>query len=244
MRRAIILAAVLAAGAARAFDASPLLQFVTAQSWTPASLNPVAWYKGDGNALDSASTNNGTWTGTAAYATAVNSQGFAFDGTNYVSTGSATLGNGLFAISNRTWSAAMWVKTRNQFSMPLARAGVTGNLRTFQIFIDTNGGIIPNATPRFVLRGADTDTALGHNLSADWHHYAVTWDGTTARFYLNGAFWGNLNVGTAAEEDSQMILIGARTSGDRILPGFNDDTLIFNRALTQSEITQLYNWRQ
>jgi hypothetical protein len=46
MRRALILAAVLAAGAAGAFDASPLLQFITAQSWTPASLGSklAIWY--------------------------------------------------------------------------------------------------------------------------------------------------------------------------------------------------------
>ena len=48
----------------------------------------VAWYKGEGNANDSAGTNNGTLVGDATYAAGKVGQGFSFGGTGgYVQTG-------------------------------------------------------------------------------------------------------------------------------------------------------------
>jgi len=45
---------------------------------------PVSWWKGDGNALDSADGNNGTLQGGVTYGPGVVNQGFLFDGTNGV----------------------------------------------------------------------------------------------------------------------------------------------------------------
>jgi hypothetical protein len=43
-----------------------------------------------------------------------------------------------------------------------------------------------------------------------------------------------------------ILSIGARSDSIAVTghSGQIDDVLIFNRALTQAEITQLYNWRQ
>jgi hypothetical protein len=78
-----------------------------------------------------------------------------------------------------------------------------------------------------------------------FHHIVLTWDGTTAKLYKDGAFAINLSVGAAAQESAQRIIIGARTNGDGLrLTGAVGDVIPFNRALTQSEITQIYNYRQ
>ena len=72
-----------------------------------------------------------------------------------------------------------------------------------------------------------------------WEHFAISFDGTTQRFYHNGVETGNagftFGTGTGAR-----VVIGCSDAWN----GFNgtiDDVAIWNRSLSAAEVTELYN---
>lgn len=75
----------------------------------------------------------------------------------------------------------------------------------------------------------------------DWTHYAVVADGGNVYFYVNGTLAGtgsggsgNLNLGSTFTLGSQDL-----RSGGSWWNGYIDDCRVFDRALTQEEITHL-----
>jgi hypothetical protein len=234
MRRAIIIAAVLAAGAAGAFDASPLVQFVTAQSFSPLSLGPVAWYKMDGNALDSSGNN---YTGTVINASFTNGllgQAVA------IGTSESRVTSPVGAVlATNAGTICMWVKPN------WAYAGADqhyfwdtygGNNARF-IFFKNNVGVTD-------LRTATTarGTAAIAWPQSVWTHVTVVWGDNLC--YTNGVLANNFTDGGLGLGASTLYIGDRYTTASLAFDGAIDDVLIFNRALTQSEITQLYNWRQ
>ena len=87
MKRVIVIAAILAA--AGLAGAQMFAQVFGGETWTPAALNPSAWYTGDGNVTDSMGNYDGTWVGTEAYADGPTGQAFDFDGASSVVTSKA-----------------------------------------------------------------------------------------------------------------------------------------------------------
>jgi hypothetical protein len=76
-----------------------------------------------------------------------------------------------------------------------------------------------------------------------WVHVVGTYDGSTARLYINGvketeAIWGVSIVGA-----DRSVYLGNFENGGRLFDGQMSDVRVYNRALSQSEITQLYNQR-
>ena len=70
-----------------------------------------------------------------------------------------------------------------------------------------------------------------------WYHVASTWDGTTARFYLNGALVGENDFTPTMPQDNLDLVIGADYPG--AYESFNgriDEVRIYDRALTLEEI--------
>lgn len=76
-----------------------------------------------------------------------------------------------------------------------------------------------------------------------WQHVAVTWDGSTAVFYVNGVNAGEDNScsGDLPDSDNDVYIgYGVGISGPRPFDGSIDDVRIYDRALTSGEILQLY----
>ncbi len=96
--------------------------------------------------------------------------------------------------------------------------------------------------------GGSTSYSLSLPLTLDtnWHHLAVTINGSTAVFYLDGVVQTGA-TGTVANPMSgtQTLTIGRR-SGTTDYPwnGQLDDVRIYNRALTLAEITSVYYQEQ
>ena len=198
------------------------------QAWSPTSLSPVAWWQGDGNALDSASTNNGTWTGTESYTNGVNAQAFNFSRTNYVSDGSA------FSPTQLTMCA--WVRIP---SAQTTYARIVGCESKWSVLVSAADG----KGLRFFGSGLDAAFPVGSLNYGEWTHVVVTYD-TQLKLYTNGAYASALALASLTSATGTPLIIGNRVGADRGLVGAVDDVLIFDRALTQSEITQLYQWRQ
>ena len=203
----------------------------------------VGWWKFDGDLTDaSGNGNNGTvGAGIAAYAEGVYGQAFDFDGSNAVDTGSETIGDGLFADADRRWTVSVWAAVPAGINRGtiVARGASDLDERTFQIY--HQDGQDGERSPGVFIRGARTVTSLGLN-NGQWYFYTVSWDGSTARLFVDGVFVMNLSVGSADENSGERVIIGARTNGTAFrLTGLVDNLMIYNRALTPSEIKYVYD---
>ncbi len=84
----------------------------------------------------------------------------------------------------------------------------------------------------------DSFTTIGTD---EWHHIAVTYDGTNIRFFLDGVKDDNKPaVDLLFGRATQPIFIGADLpDDDQLLDGAVDDIRIYNRALSTGEIESL-----
>lgn len=104
-------------------------------------------------------------------------------------------------------------------------------------FVFYLGGVtgLPNDSNLWV----DAHAALPLNA---WSHVAVTFDGTTARSYVNGAITREIEVAGALKVTDGDLHIGARDAdldyGD--WAGRIDEAAIFNRALNAGEIQSIF----
>ena len=221
-------------------------------AWTPASLNPIAWYKGDGNALDAMGNYDGTWYGTETYADGPTGQSFDFNGASRVVTSQA-LGNiepsASFTVSFLAKSAQS-----NQFAALISKINSINN--------DVLGlGLYARSGPSY--RGIFSRYSNGSGVSTLWGGYYFDSDKTDEIW--NGAWQYITWVINGATGYSSLYLNGNKQPVERPWPsetgisnGINfgiggitgssfdfagqiDDVLIFDRALTANEIEKLYN---
>ena len=195
-------------------------------------------YPGSGSVMTDMSGNgiNGTLGGNAAF-NSLNGGSITFDGDgDYIDTNSELdLAGKLFADSNSTWSVSSWFNLTVGGSGNRAIAGRGNSTNSpFSIYVD-NGPRL-----RVGLRG--TSNIITTISSGVWYNVAVTWDGSTAKAYLNGVFDTNCSVGTN-DDISRDFLVGASGINASIAPfnGKISSTLVHNRALTAAEVLQNYN---
>jgi len=72
-----------------------------------------------------------------------------------------------------------------------------------------------------------------------WTFVSATYDGTAIKYYFNGEPDGNYPAGGTLTTSADNLLIGNRID-TKLFPGSIDETRIYNRALTASEVKQLY----
>lgn len=246
---------------------SPLL--LLAHTWLAAASQPaaqpncaprpnglIAWYRGEGNGLDSVGTNHGTLRNGVGFTTGKVMQAFNFNGASEVTVPNATALNPV-RITIEAWVYPTQVDGAvdiivNKDSEPYENyqyeIGVRGP--------DQPGGDIPQGNFAFALRGVnglpndyffwvDGGGAVPLNT---WTHVAVTYDGATARTYINGvpmrvltglsgdiiATAGPLKIGSRSED------VLSRLPDDRF-NGRIDEVSLYNRALTPEEILAIFN---
>lgn len=89
--------------------------------------------------------------------------------------------------------------------------------------------------------GVHTTTSSALVPTASWTHVVVTYDGTTANIWINGALDPNsgtlLNSGSTFDRS----FIGARGTGNEPFNGMIDEVGAWNRALSAGEIAWIYN---
>ncbi|MGB4853326.1 MAG: LamG-like jellyroll fold domain-containing protein [Ignavibacteria bacterium] len=104
-------------------------------------------------------------------------------------------------------------------------------------------GAIANNTPyiQFDLGGQYVRITRYFALNT-WYFICLKYDGQKVKLYLNGEVYDSANFSGTLQTDNYPLLLGKHTPGAaRYLKGKLDDIRIYNRALSDTEISRLYN---
>jgi hypothetical protein len=211
-----------------------------------------AVYKAENNANDSFSTYNGTAQGGLTYSTGKSGNAFQFNGTNaYVS-----LPDNSLNFTNK-FSYSFWSKSNNTTDYGVVVGNMQSSRSPFGFFHGYEVSLEAGKVYFFFRSGINTQIShYSTNVvnNGNWNHIVVTYDPTNittgAKIYVNGAIdiqGTTLGVLNPIGYTSPMkACIGARNhSGSPVnfLPsGTNIDELnAWNKELTATEITELYN---
>jgi hypothetical protein len=190
----------------------------------PLAVGLLGGWRGENNAKDSTGAADGMWGGNTNYTAGKLGNAFQFDGASYV-------------LAPVTYSGPMtvdlWVHSTNptpqNFASPLSSAGSTA-APYFQI--DTDGA----GNWRFL---GEATLAFGPIDTAVFQHLAFTYDGTNLRTYLQGAPAGMVALANAP--GFTVLKLGINRIGNVTFAGAVDEVHIWSRALSDTEIQQLFN---
>ena len=82
---------------------------------------------------------------------------------------------------------------------------------------------------------------IDKTFNGNWHHLAGTYDGKELRLYIDGLLKVTAEHQGAIESREHNFNIGRNPERNRFFSGMIDDVCIFNNALTEREIEQLFN---
>jgi len=201
----------------------------------------ASWNGTAGEVIDSSGNGNngqsnptGPWTGPTT-ASGKFGNGGSFDGSDdYVSLATST---SLNITSNITMS--VWVKTSSTTGSVIIGGYNAGadNTGYGLGFGQTVAGKISYWSQTYG-SWVTANSLINDGL---WHHIAVSVSGTTATFYKDGQIDGTVTTNVPSSYSGTRA-IGARKDGLSPFTGSIDDVRVYNRALTPSEVSQLYAW--
>ena len=219
----------------------------------------LGWWPFNGNANDeSGNGNNGTVNGATLTAdrNGLANSGYSFNGTsNYI----IVPNNNTLNLSNK-YTISLWVNLPDYSSSPAQpnNVGALDYPRTLLGKPHTSGwssgyNICLTPSEKKIGTGAANMTCcqnvgIGSNFIAPlntWTNIIVTYDGITLKIYTNGNLDNYSNGTINIDASSEPLYFGKEftTAPDnwyRWFKGKLDDIAIYNRALTQQEITALY----
>ncbi len=188
-----------------------------------------AFDEGSGvTAGDSAGSFVGTITGGATWATGQIGGALQFDGVDdRINAGP------IFSSSPSAFTVTAWVKQNTMVS----GASIAGKFSANQGFIMQSS--IGAGTYRNRCTVNTTAVSSNAGMSAgQWYLMACTWDGSTLHTYLNGVDEGSV-IAVTFTNPSGNFEIG-KVAGNAATNGIIDDVRVYNRALSVSELSQLY----
>jgi len=210
----------------------------TIPSWLPID-GLVAWYPFNGNANDESGNGlNGTVNGATLTTDRFgnNDRAYSFDGTNDEIDVSDSP---LFEQNART--VALWVNAiayNPSWTIRSDILGKDGNPRQWVMQLEQTGKIrnAEFANQEYTFN-SNSSISLG-----EWYFIACTWDGSTSKTYINGLYAGSISTSGNQVQGNEPLRIGrAHPQFLQYFKGKIDDICIYNRALTQEEISLMYN---
>ncbi len=148
-------------------------------------------------------------------------------------------GNDFDFVTGDDFSVSFWIKPdvwTNGLRIFSNDDGVNG----YQIIEATSGGSGTGDNIQFWGNGGNLVVSTDEIVIGEWNHIVITFDSGTAKIYINAStpFTGSTTISASTED----LFIGVDPSGpDNYYDGVIDEIGIWNRTLSQSEITQLYN---
>ena len=200
----------------------------------------VSYYKFDENAAsttvaDAKGSNDltsSTNTSNLYYSSGIINSAFDFNGTS-------DLINGTFSQSFSSLSYSFWLAWDDSG---------TSNLQVLLESETTAKGLVYTGSGSTDSIAVRLNTTLSDALfesaipNANFHHYVITWDGTNVRLYVDGSEHTSSPISRAWSSPTFSSLnIASRSGGSLYLDGKIDEVGIWSRALTSTEVTELYN---
>jgi hypothetical protein len=203
-----------------------------------------AYYKADNTSDDSKGTNNGVLTNGGTYGTGIINQGFSLDGVNDF----VNMGDTLDFDGSTPFSISMWVylDSLSGVRMLISKQSTASSKVGYSIFY-YNGYfdciLANNRSSNNIYVKAFTTTPSINT----WYNIVLTYDGSKngsgITFNINSVdevlvTEDNL---TGSISNSIDFNIGARNSITQYTSGIIDEVGIWDRVLTPTEVTELYN---
>ena len=229
--------------------ASLLSDSPSAQAQTPSGC--IAWWKAEGNLQDSIGSHHGAATN-QPYGPGRIGQAFSFNGTNQLLITNVTdlsFGSGGF-------SFALWVKkqspTNNCVLISKYNTSAAPFSREYQFVANESGDF---ALTRIQNNNSGNRTIKTTELllnDTNWHHLAVTFDPAAGldgvALYFDGWARATTNQATGSyttmQASTEPVRIGSSlgSSGYDFTRALYDEIMIFNRALSASEVRQVFEY--
>lgn len=193
----------------------------------------------------SGNNNNGTLNG-AAWTTGVSGSAIDLRGNSQVDIAD----NAALRPGNISWG--LWIRTAGTASGNQVIIGKsdfsTASNEQYVVWLDGSGRAnmsIKRNSGCAIAAGWYNVVGTSNIDDQQWHHIVGTWDGTTARMYVDGALQGANAAIPAGNIDncvggSLRFGIWWQNFPDRYA-GDIDEVHLYDRALTQTEVTQLFN---
>ncbi|MDP4009584.1 MAG: DUF2341 domain-containing protein [Candidatus Shapirobacteria bacterium] len=210
----------------------------------------IGYWKMDENVgtttVDSSGNNNtatlGTGNSAPTWSPGKYGVGLSFNGTtNYIKVSyDASLKKPVSAITMGAWvklnSTGGW---QSVVQYPQQDGSHVSTYFDWAIYVGSGGGLHTR------IDGESSGT-YGTISWGEWTHVAIAWDGssTLVKYYINGALVGTYD-GTKTSivyDNNNPVYFGQNAGGGEKLSGSLDEVRIYNRALSPSEVSQLYNW--
>jgi hypothetical protein len=211
-------------------------QVFTITVWRPvdAQAGLVAWWRAEGNALDSKGSNNGALTNGTSFAAGLVGQAFSFDGVDDRVAIPEAASVDLSRMSAFTIEA--WVYPEDSGSQSYPTIYSEGR------WVASMGLERPSNKPDNWINNSSQlvgDAPLPLNV---WSHMALTYQQSTRIFYVDGREAGRLSNGPALIGNSLGSAIGDLQSSpfSSRFKGRIDELGIYNRTLSKSEVTAIY----
>ena len=209
---------------------------------TSSTERPVAWWKGDGNALDSAGTNNGILMNGTSFGDGKGRQAFTFDGG---ASGILIPDSPIFRFDS-SFSITLWMKVPGYVNR--LSAIITKGDHSWRLQRDFNGHSV-----LFSISGVQHKSFKGYppvDLPAttvvddgQWHHIAVVYSGSSEFIYIDG----KLDVSTPCTGEPDIntdpVMIGNSLAKGRSLNGCMEDVRVYKRVLSGGEVQMLFKSR-
>lgn len=203
----------------------------------------VAYYPFNGNANDeSNNSNNGTVNGATLTSDRFGNcnKAYLFNGTSdYINISNSTT----LESPNSGITLSSWVYVDN-----LAANGAyylckndLGNYDPYQYRM----GIGNDSSMYFGFKNSNSESVdFSQSISLNnqkWNHLLTTYDGSFVKFFINGTLISTQNYSSTISQDSKNLDIGRDAHGPiEYYKGKLDDIRIYNRALSDNEVTNLY----
>lgn len=144
--------------------------------------------------------------------------------------------SGVATLGSTSWSIAGWTNVQGGGSI-ISKGTFTGSGHGFTANLSVSAWHpqISNGTTFSELTATFPGTGV-------WVFFFISYDGSTFQSSINNGTMASASISITLDDSSYSFVMGADTNGTNgFINGFLDETGIWNRVLTSSEITSLYN---
>jgi len=189
--------------------------------------------------------NNGALVNGVGYSSS-NGGALTFDGINdYVNCGNSSTFNQTNALTLSTW---VKINSLSSQTALIGKQWCNLNQHSYFLYVDTQGKLVFDTANSGVCNGYFSTYTSTNSLSINtWYNVVISFTNTSIKIYLNSQLIsGSLNgINTSLFVSTSPVLLGTyrSLSGNygSMLNGSMGSTLMYNKALSTSEITQNYN---